>query len=119
MRIDPDRLPTDTALLHEVVRELAGELEAREQVIALQAARLERRAHAAPQLRLLLAQLKRLQPGRRAERIDPDQLQLGLPPGPPGRVPFGDRIDGLLTTDGRRAGGGRGRGRRRGDGDGV
>jgi hypothetical protein len=65
MQIDLAELPSDPALLQQVVRELAAALATRD-------AEVER-------LRTLLRQLQRAQLGRRSEQlIDPEQLQLGL-----------------------------------------
>ena len=60
MRFDFDHLPHDTALLHQLVRDLA--------------ARVEQRDGEIEKLRLIVRQ----QFGPRSERLDPDQLQLGL-----------------------------------------
>jgi len=64
MRLDLENLPTDTALLHQLVREMAGFVEARD-------GEIER-------LKTIIKQLQRAQFGRRSERLDPDQLALGL-----------------------------------------
>ena len=64
MRLDLENLPTDTALLHQLVREMAGFVEARD-------GEIER-------LTTIIKQLQRAQFGRRSERLDPDQLALGL-----------------------------------------
>jgi transposase len=64
MQFDLANLPTDTALLHQLVRDLAVGMEERD-------GELEK-------LRLIIRQLQRGQFGRRSERLDPDQLQFGL-----------------------------------------
>src|SRR5215472_19033528 len=64
MRLDLDHLPHDTALLHQLVRDLA--------------ARVEQRDGEIEKLRLIVRQLQRGQFGPKSERLDPDQLQLGL-----------------------------------------
>src|SRR3984893_10470718 len=64
MRLELDHLPHDTALLHQLVRDLA--------------ARVEQRDGEIEKLRLIVRQLQRGQFGPRSERLDPDQLQLGL-----------------------------------------
>ena len=64
MRIDLDNLPSDTAMLHRLVREMAVAVEHRD-------GEIER-------LRLVIRQLQRAQFGRRSERLDPDQFELGL-----------------------------------------
>lgn len=64
MHLDLDNLPSDTALLHRLVRDMASVVEHRD-------GEIER-------LRLMIRQLQRAQYGRRSERLDPDQLALGL-----------------------------------------
>ena len=64
MRLDLDHLPHDTALLHQLVRDLAERVEQRDGEIE--------------KLRLIVRQLQRGQFGPRSERLDLDQLQLGL-----------------------------------------
>ncbi len=67
MNIDLAALPDDVATLQRMVRTLAAE---RPNLTAAQA-EIER-------LRLIVAKLQRSQFGRRAERLDDDQLQLGF-----------------------------------------
>jgi transposase len=64
MHLDLANLPTDTTLLHQLVRDLAVGMEQRDGEIE--------------KLRLIIRQLQRGQFGRRSERLNPDQLQLGL-----------------------------------------
>lgn len=64
MRIDLDNLPSDPALLHRLVRDMAEIVEHRD-------GEIER-------LRLIIRQLQRAQFGRRSERLDPDQFALAL-----------------------------------------
>src|SRR5689334_19925402 len=64
MHLDLANLPTDTTLLHRLVRDLAVGMEQRDGEIE--------------KLRLIIRQLQRGQFGRRSERLNPDQLQLGL-----------------------------------------
>jgi transposase len=64
MRLDLANLPTDTTLLHQLVRDLSAGMEQRESEIE--------------KLRLIIRQLQRGQYGRHSERFDPDQLQFGL-----------------------------------------
>jgi len=64
MRIDLGNLPSDTALLHQLVRDMA--------VI------VERRDGEIERLQQIIKKLQRMQFGRSAERLDPDQLALGL-----------------------------------------
>jgi transposase len=64
MQLDLANLPSDPVMLHQLVRDLASEMEQRD-------GEIER-------LRLIVRQLQRGQFGRRSERLDPGQLQLGL-----------------------------------------
>jgi len=64
MQLDLNNLPTETALLHRLVRDIAGTIEHRD-------GEIER-------LKSIIKQLQRAQFGRRSERLDPDQLALGL-----------------------------------------
>ena len=64
MQIDLNNLPTDTELLHRLVRDIVGKVEHRD-------GEIER-------LKSIIKQLQRMQFGRRSERLDPDQLALGL-----------------------------------------
>lgn len=64
MQINLDNLPGDTSLLHSLVRDMAALLEHRD-------GEIER-------LQQVIRQLQRMQFGRRSERLDPDQLALGL-----------------------------------------
>ena len=64
MRLDLQNLPTDIALLHQVIRDLAELVEDRD-------AELDK-------LRVLLSRLKRMKFGRSSEKRDPDQLLLAL-----------------------------------------
>ena len=64
MRLNLDDLPRDTALLHQLVRDLVAEKHQRDSEI--------------DKLRLIIKQLQRGQFGRRSERLDADQLHLGL-----------------------------------------
>ena len=64
MRIDLGNLPSDTALLHQLVRDMAVIVEHRD-------GEIER-------LQAIIKKLQRMQFGRSAERLDPDQLALGL-----------------------------------------
>jgi hypothetical protein len=64
MQLDLNNLPTDTALLHRLVRDIVGSIEHRD-------GEIER-------LKSIIKQLQRAQFGRRSERLDPDQLAVGL-----------------------------------------
>lgn len=64
MRLDLANLPTDTAVLHQLVHDLIVEKDRRDSEIE--------------KLRLIIRQLQRGQFGRRSERLDADQLHLGL-----------------------------------------
>lgn len=64
MRIALDNLPTDTDLLQQLVRDLAGALDEGQVEI--------------DRLQLIIRQFQRAQFGRRSEQTDPDQLAFGL-----------------------------------------
>ncbi len=64
MRFDLANLPSNIDLLHRLVRDMATAVETRDDEIG----RLQR----------LINQLQRTRFGRRSERLDPDQLALGL-----------------------------------------
>ncbi|WP_426441186.1 IS66 family transposase [Bradyrhizobium genosp. P] len=64
MQLDLENLPSDTALLHRLVRDIAS-------VIAHRNGEIQR-------LQAIIKQLQRAQFGRRSERLDADQLALGL-----------------------------------------
>lgn len=64
MRLDLDNLPTDPAILHRLVRDMATVVERRD-------GEIER-------LQQIIKQLQRAQFGRRSERLDADQLALAL-----------------------------------------
>lgn len=64
MQLDLNNLPSDTALLHRLVRDIASVIEHRNGEIQ--------------RLQAIIKQLQRAQFGRRSERLDADQLALGL-----------------------------------------
>jgi hypothetical protein len=64
MQLDLNNLPNDTELLHRLVRDMASVVERRDDEIE--------------RLQLIIKQLRRARFGRRSERVDPDQLALGL-----------------------------------------
>ncbi len=64
MRLDLDNLPVDTALLHQLVRDMASVVDHRNDEIE--------------RLQAIIKKLQRMQFGRSAERLDPDQLALAL-----------------------------------------
>jgi uncharacterized membrane protein YccC len=64
MQLDLNNLPTDAALLHRLVCDIAATIEHRDSEIE--------------RLKSIIKQLQRAQFGRRSERLDPDQLALGL-----------------------------------------
>ncbi|MCP1968194.1 IS66 family transposase [Bradyrhizobium elkanii] len=64
MQLDLNNLPTETPLLHRLVRDIVGTIEHRDSEIE--------------RLKSIIKQLQRAQFGRRSERLDPDQLALGL-----------------------------------------
>ncbi len=64
MQIALDSLPTDTTMLQQLVRDMAAALDEGQVEI--------------DRLRLIIRQFQRTQFGRSAERLDPDQMALGL-----------------------------------------
>lgn len=64
MRFNLDNLPSDTALLHRLVRDMAAAALSREDEIE--------------RLQQIIKQLQRAQYGRRSEQLDPDQFALAL-----------------------------------------
>jgi transposase len=64
MRLDLDNLPSDLDVLHQLVRDMAAIVEHRD-------GEIER-------LQAIIQKLQRMQFGRSSERLDPDQLALGL-----------------------------------------
>lgn len=64
MQLDLNNLPTDTELLHRLVRDIAAKIGNRDSEIE--------------RLKSIIKKLQRAQFGRRSERLDPDQLALGL-----------------------------------------
>src|SRR5437660_4876577 len=64
MQLNLNDLPSDAALLHSLVRDMASAVEQRDDEIE--------------RLQLIIKQLQRARFGRRSERIDPDQIALGL-----------------------------------------
>jgi len=71
VRIDLATLPSDIDTLHQLVRDLAAQLAGDQTELAQARSEVER-------LRLIIQRLQRSQFGRRSERIDADQLALGL-----------------------------------------
>src|SRR3990167_869853 len=71
MEVDLAALPQDVDALHRLIRNLAAQRAGEQK--ALSAAQLE-----IERLRLIVQKLQRLQFGRRSERLDGDQLELGL-----------------------------------------
>jgi len=64
MRLELDNLPSDVGLLHQLVRDMAALVDTRNDEIE--------------RLQAIITKLQRMQFGRRSERLDPDQLALGL-----------------------------------------
>ena len=71
MDLDLAALPADVDALHRLIRQLAAERTGERKALSAAQAKIER-------LRLIVQNLQRLQFGRRAERLDGDQLELGL-----------------------------------------
>jgi len=63
-RLDLNNLPSDTALLHRLLGDMASLVEQRDGEI--------------DRLQLIIKQFRRARFGRRSERTDADQLALGL-----------------------------------------
>ena len=64
MRLDLNNLPSKSAALHQSVRDMAAVVTTREDEIE--------------RLQAIIKKLQRMQFGRRSERLDPNQLALGL-----------------------------------------
>ena len=71
VNLDLTALPADVDALHRLVRELAAQVVDDDAQLAAARAEVER-------LRLIIQRLQRAQFGRRSERLDEDQLALGL-----------------------------------------
>src|ERR1700730_3139458 len=71
MDLDLAALPKDVDALHRLIRGLEAERAGERAALTEAQAEIER-------LRLIVQKLQRLQFGRRAERLDGDQLELGL-----------------------------------------
>jgi transposase len=71
VNLDLTTLPVDVGALHALVRDLAAQMTG-------ERAELTRTKAEVDKLRLIIARLQRMQFGRRSERIDGDQLALGL-----------------------------------------
>ena len=71
VRIDLATLPSDVDTLHQLVRDLATQMAGDQTKLARAQSEVER-------LRLIIQRLQRSQFGRRSERIEGDQLALGL-----------------------------------------
>jgi transposase len=71
VNLDLAALPTDTDALHRLVRELVTQAAGDRTELVRARAEVER-------LRLIIQRLQRAQFGRRSERLDGDQLALGL-----------------------------------------
>jgi transposase len=71
MDLDLAALPQDVDALHRLIRGLVAERAEEKTALSQAQAEIER-------LRLIVQKLQRLQFGRRAERLDSDQLELGL-----------------------------------------
>jgi transposase len=71
VNLDLTALPVDVDALHRLVRELAAQVADDDTALAAARAEVDR-------LRLIIQRLQRTQFGRRSERLDGDQLALGL-----------------------------------------
>lgn len=71
MDVDLASLPDDVDALHRLIRDLAADRVGERTALSEAQAEIER-------LRLIVQKLQRIHFGRRAERLDGDQLELGL-----------------------------------------
>lgn len=71
MNVDLTALPVDVDTLHQLVRKFTTQVADDDVQLATARAEVER-------LRLIIQRLQRAQFGRRSERLDDDQLALGL-----------------------------------------
>jgi len=71
MRFDLENLPSDTSILHALVRDMAAALEADRSQLGEAKGEIER-------LKTIIRELQRARFGRRSEQLDADQLALGL-----------------------------------------
>ena len=71
MDVDLAALPDDVDALHRLIRDLAADRAGEQTALSEAQAEIER-------LRLIVQKLQRIHFGRRAERLDGDQLELGL-----------------------------------------
>lgn len=79
MHVPLDDLPCDVEVLHRLVRDMAGSGETRvSPMLEGHEAALEESRAEVERLRLVVKQFQRARFGPRSERLDPDQLQLGL-----------------------------------------
>src|SRR3954465_16084900 len=74
----PEPLPNDVAALRALLAQACAERDAERAEKAQLAAACDQLAGQNDRLRHLIRQLQRLQFGRRSEKLDPDQLNLGL-----------------------------------------
>jgi transposase len=78
MNTAAEALPNDVAALHALLREAHAERDAERAEKAQLAAECDRLTGQNDRLRHLIRQLQRMQFGKRSEKLDPDQLNLGL-----------------------------------------
>src|ERR687889_2412073 len=78
MSLAPEPLPNDIAALRAMLAEAWAERDAERAERARLAAECDQLAGQNDRLRHLIRQLQRLRFGRRSEKLDPDQLNLGL-----------------------------------------
>jgi transposase len=78
MNTAAEALPNDVAALHALLREAHAERDAERAEKAQLAAEYDRLTGQNDRLRHLIRQLQRMQFGKRSEKLDPDQLNLGL-----------------------------------------
>lgn len=71
-------LPDDLAAAHAMILELTTALAAKEEAVTIKDAAIARRDAEVARLTLIIKKLQRLSFGKRSEKLDPDQLALGL-----------------------------------------
>lgn len=76
MVLDLKQLPQDTQLLHQLVKELAGDLAGKQKIIADQQQEIQEKTHANQILERRLAELNRYRFGKRSQKVNPAQLAL-------------------------------------------
>jgi transposase len=76
--LDVDALPDDLSAAHAMILALTAALKSKDEVVARKDEALAGRDVEVARLTLIIKKLQRLQFGKRSEKLDPDQLALGL-----------------------------------------